>query len=91
MLHEAAFNVIIFIIVTVSTVVIIVHVSRLLEQAKKALRTKRMKIFRRAEKYIKEDRTVEKQEIDLIRSAKKEGSVIVPAEAKLAFVIRIRG
>ncbi|XP_063876864.1 large ribosomal subunit protein uL30-like isoform X2 [Scylla paramamosain] len=60
-------------------------------QAKKALRSKRMKIFRRAEKYIKEYRKVEKQEIDLIRTAKKEGSVIVPAEAKLAFVIRIRG
>ncbi|MBO1764762.1 uL30 family ribosomal protein, partial [Escherichia coli] len=60
-------------------------------QAKKALRAKRMTIFRRAEKYIKEYRSVEKQEIELIREAKKEGSVIVPAEAKLAFVIRIRG
>lgn len=60
-------------------------------QAKKALRTKRMKIFRRAEKFIKEYRSAEKQEVDLIREAKKEGSVIVPAEAKLAFVIRIRG
>lgn len=88
MLDEAAFSVIIFIIVTV---IIILHVSFPLGQAKNALRSKRMKIFRRAEKYIKEYRTVEKQEIDLIRSAKKEGSVIVPAEAKLAFVIRIRG
>ena len=60
-------------------------------QAKKALKSKRMTIFRRAEKYIKEYRKVEKQDIDLIREAKKEGSVIVPAEAKLAFVIRIRG
>lgn len=60
-------------------------------QAKKALKEKRFKIFRRAEKYIKEYRTKEKQEIRLIRDAKKQGSVIVPAEAKLAFVIRIRG
>ncbi|TOF85770.1 hypothetical protein CGJ15_25620, partial [Vibrio parahaemolyticus] len=33
----------------------------------------------------------ERQNIGLIREAKKEGSVIVPAESKLAFVIRIRG
>ncbi|KAG0725506.1 60S ribosomal protein L7 [Chionoecetes opilio] len=57
----------------------------------KLSRTKRMKIFRRAEKYIKEYRKGERQEVMLIREAKKEGSVIVPAESKLAFVMRIRG
>ncbi|XP_042235595.1 60S ribosomal protein L7-like [Homarus americanus] len=60
-------------------------------QAKKALKAKRFNIFRRAERYIKEYRTIERQGIQLVREAKREGSVIVPAESKLAFVIRIRG
>jgi len=60
-------------------------------QAKKAKRTKRFDIFRRAENYVKEYRDLEREDIRLQRDAKKEGAVIVPAEAKLAFVIRIRG
>merc|ERR1719495_1897532 len=60
-------------------------------QAKKAKRTKRFDIFRRAENYVKEYRDLEREDIRLKRDAKKEGAVIVPAEAKLAFVIRIRG
>jgi len=51
----------------------------------------RSKIFKRAEQYVKEYRTLEKQEIALNRQARSEGSVIVPAEARLAFVVRIRG
>lgn len=34
---------------------------------------------------------MEKEQIRLKRQAKKEGTVLVPGEAKLAFVIRIRG
>jgi len=63
-------------------------------QAKaRAMAAKKMKanIFKRAEKYVKEYRLLERQEIELKRQAKSEGSVIVPAEARLAFVIRIRG
>merc|ERR1719244_2214832 len=62
-----------------------------LVQAKKAKRTKRVDIFRRAENYVKEYRDLEREDIRLKRDAKKEGAVMVPGEAKLAFVIRIRG
>ena len=57
----------------------------------KARRERRVTIFKRAEKYIKEYRTKERDEIRLARQAKKEGNFYVPAESKLAFVIRIRG
>ncbi|XP_064097765.1 large ribosomal subunit protein uL30-like [Macrobrachium nipponense] len=57
----------------------------------KELKKMRSKIFKRAEKYIKEYRLLERQDIELNRKARDEGSVIVPAEAKLAFVVRIRG
>ncbi|KAK7085875.1 60S ribosomal protein L7 [Halocaridina rubra] len=62
--------------------------------ARKQLAKKRKtkaEIFKRAEKYIKEYRLQERQEIELNRQARSEGSVLVPAEARLAFVIRIRG
>ncbi|KAB7502657.1 60S ribosomal protein L7 [Armadillidium nasatum] len=52
---------------------------------------KRTETFRKAEKYIKEYRLKENQEIRLKRNAKKKGAVVVPGEARLAFVIRIRG
>jgi 60S ribosomal protein uL30 len=52
---------------------------------------KRQVIFKRAEKYLKEYRSKEKDEIRLKRQAKKHGNFYVPAEAKLAFVVRIRG
>lgn len=48
-------------------------------------------IFKRAEKYVKEYRDAEREQIRLRRAAKDEGSVYVPAEAKLVFVIRIKG
>ncbi|KAI9564934.1 hypothetical protein GHT06_008675 [Daphnia sinensis] len=57
----------------------------------KARRARRVEIFKRAEKYIKEYRTKERDEIRLARQAKKAGNFYVPAESKLAFVIRIRG
>ncbi|XP_044754727.1 60S ribosomal protein L7-like [Coccinella septempunctata] len=52
---------------------------------------KRKEIFKRAEHYVKEYRLKERDEVRLIRQAKNRGNYYVPGEAKLAFVIRIRG
>ena len=52
---------------------------------------KRKVIFTRAENYVKEYRTQEQDVIRMKRQAKKVGNFYVPGEAKLAFVIRIRG
>merc|ERR1712224_412118 len=53
--------------------------------------TKRKEIFRRAEKYLKEYRSKERSLVRARRSAKKAGNFFVEPEAKLGFVIRIRG
>merc|ERR1711863_156733 len=58
---------------------------------KQSRRKKRVDIFKRAEKYVKEYTTKERDEIRLARDAKKEGNYYVPSEPKYAFVIRIRG
>merc|ERR1712142_127212 len=58
---------------------------------RKANKAKRNVLFTRAENYVKEYRLKEKEVIRLKRMAKKSGNFYVPAEAKLAFVIRIRG
>ena len=58
---------------------------------KQARRKKRVDIFKRAEKYVKEYTNKERDEIRLAREAKKEGNYYVQAEPKFAFVIRIRG
>jgi len=58
---------------------------------KKSLKEKRRVIYKKAEKYAKEYRAKERDEIRLRRMAKRDGNFYVPAEAKLAFVIRIRG
>lgn len=47
--------------------------------------------FARAEKYVREYRAKEADEIRLKRMAKKEGNFYVPAEPKVALVVRIRG
>merc|ERR1712012_1223604 len=52
---------------------------------------KRVEIFKRAEKYVKEYQNRERDELRLAREAKKEGNYYVPAEPKLALVMRIRG
>ncbi|XP_017768083.1 PREDICTED: 60S ribosomal protein L7 [Nicrophorus vespilloides] len=52
---------------------------------------KRKLIFKRAEQYVKEYRSKEKDELRLIHQAKSAGNFYIPGEAKLAFVIRIRG
>uniref|UniRef100_A0A4D5R969 Large ribosomal subunit protein uL30 n=1 Tax=Scolopendra viridis TaxID=118503 RepID=A0A4D5R969_SCOVI len=58
---------------------------------KKKSRDKRKEIFRRAEKYVLEYRRKERDEIRLARIARNRSSFYVPAEPRLAFVIRIRG
>merc|ERR1712088_39863 len=58
---------------------------------KKQNREKRKVMFKRAEKYVKEYRVKERDQIRLARQAKKCGNFYVPPEPKLAFVIRIRG
>lgn len=52
---------------------------------------KRKLIFKRAEQYVKEYRIKERDEIRLVRQAKNRGNYYIPAESKLAFVMRIRG
>ncbi|XP_013145704.1 PREDICTED: 60S ribosomal protein L7 [Papilio polytes] len=52
---------------------------------------KKQEIFKRAEQYVKEYRIRERDEIRLARQARNRGNYYVPGEAKLAFVIRIRG
>jgi len=54
-------------------------------------RNKKVKIFKRAEQYVKEYRGKERDEIRLARQARNKGNYYVPAEPKLAFVMRIRG
>merc|ERR1711893_206619 len=52
---------------------------------------KRQLMFKRAEKYIKEYRIKERDEIRLHREARKYGNFYVPEQPKLALVMRIRG
>merc|ERR1711994_16566 len=58
---------------------------------KVARKKKRVDIFKKAEKYAKEYRDKEREEIRLRREARKEGNFYVPSDDKYAFVIRIRG
>merc|ERR1712168_654707 len=58
---------------------------------RKALKEKRRFIYKKAQTYAKEYRAKERDEVRLRRMAKRDGNFYVPAEAKLAFVVRIRG
>lgn len=58
---------------------------------RRLVRNKRVKIFKRAEQYVKEYRQKERDEIRMSRQARNKGNFYVPAEPKLAFVMRIRG
>jgi large subunit ribosomal protein L7e len=60
-------------------------------EARKAHKEKRKVIFKRAEKYVKEYRAQEKEEIRLKRVARAAGDFYVPDQPKVYFVIRIRG
>lgn len=58
---------------------------------RKALKDKRKVIFKRAEKYAAEYNANDKNEVRYKRIAKANDNYYVPSQAKLAFVIRIRG
>lgn len=62
-----------------------------LDAAKSKRAQNRKLIFKRAETYIKEYRDQEKDLIRLKREAKLNGGFYVDPEAKLLFIIRIRG
>ncbi|EEQ31976.1 60S ribosomal protein L7 [Microsporum canis CBS 113480] len=62
-----------------------------LEKRRKANKNKRAVIFKRAESYVKEYRDAEREKIRLARLSKQEGSIYVPAQPKLVFVVRIKG
>jgi large subunit ribosomal protein L7e len=59
--------------------------------ARKAAKAKRKVIFKRAEAYVNEYRSKEKEEVRLKRAARTAGDFYVPAEPKVYFVVRIRG
>merc|ERR1712216_619522 len=58
---------------------------------KKAAQEKRIQAYKNAEKYTKEYRALAKQQIRMHRQAKAAGNHFVDGEAKLIFVVRIRG
>merc|ERR1712244_118303 len=58
---------------------------------RKKHKQKKVVIFKRAERYVKEYRAMERDEVRLARQARKHGNFYVPAEPKLAFVISIMG
>ncbi|KAJ8267922.1 hypothetical protein COCON_G00130940 [Conger conger] len=58
---------------------------------KKSRKVTRHLIYKRAESYHKEYREMFRREVRLGRTARKVGNFYVPAEPKLAFVVRIRG
>lgn len=52
---------------------------------------KRKVIFKRADQYVKEYISQEKEEVRLQREARKTGDFYVPAQAKVYFVVRLKG
>lgn len=62
-----------------------------LEQKRKANKEKRGQMFKRAEKYVQEYRQAEQERLRLSRTAKDNNSAYVAPEAKLIFLIRIKG
>jgi len=58
---------------------------------KKKAKASRRTIFKKAEQYVKEYRTKERDLIRFKRQAKAAGNLYVEPEAKLVFVTRIRG
>lgn len=57
--------------------------------AKVALR--RRQNLKRAEKYVRTYLKMNKEVVEKAREAKKNGNIYIPAEPRVAFVIRIRG
>ena len=62
--------------------------TKLTEQKQKE---KRKVIFKRADEYVREYRTQEKEEIRLKREARKTGDFYVAAQPKVYFVVRLKG
>jgi len=58
---------------------------------RKAKRTKARVYFKRAESYIKNYQRTQAEKVRLLRQAKEHDNFYVPAEPRLAFVMRIRG
>merc|ERR1739841_438026 len=61
------------------------------DAARKANKDKRVAMYKSAEKYVKEYRNMAKQRVRMGRQAKAAGNHFVDGEAKLLFVVRIRG
>ncbi|EAT86244.2 hypothetical protein HBH56_027890 [Parastagonospora nodorum] len=61
------------------------------QKKREANKQKRETIFKRAEKYHQEYVKAERDVIEAKRAAKRDNSFYVPAEPKLAFVVRIKG
>merc|ERR1711934_402692 len=60
-------------------------------EEKQERKNKRIAAYNSAEKYVKEYRAIAKQRVRMHRQAKAAGNHFVDAEAKLIFVVRIRG
>ncbi|PLB40503.1 60S ribosomal protein uL30 [Aspergillus candidus] len=61
------------------------------QKKKEANKEKRTTIFKRAESYVQEYRSAEREKLRLARVARQEGNLYVAEEPKLVFVIRIKG
>lgn len=61
------------------------------QKAEEKAASKKKEMIKRAETYVNEYKSMENDSIRLRREAKAAGSFYVPAEPKLAFVVRIRG
>ncbi|WFD33617.1 60S ribosomal protein L7 [Malassezia cuniculi] len=61
------------------------------ESQRKARKQSRQVLFKRAEQYVKEYKALEREQIRLRRLAKSKGDFYVPAQPKVAFVVRLRG
>jgi large subunit ribosomal protein L7e len=62
-----------------------------LSQVRKEKKEQRKAIFQRAEKYFREYRTEQRNKEFLTKQAETNGNFYVAPEAKLAFVVRIKG
>merc|ERR1712144_158940 len=61
------------------------------DAARKANKGKRVAMYKSAEKYVKEYRAIARRQVRMRRQAKAAGNHFVEPEAKLMFVVRIRG
>jgi len=64
---------------------------KVLAERKSTAKAKKAQICKRAEKYVKEYKTLENDAIRFRREARAAGNIYVPPEAKVVVVVRIRG